>query len=405
VAAKVTEATEKAAGTDGGAALAPVSSPRPPGYAVVDFELPDSAAELITEAVPENTAVAYRSRWRGFESWCAAAGRVALPATAQTVAAYLTYLATERGLKATTVDAHLVAIRTVHRAAGEMPPDSLAARKVVVAAQKREARRDGRYGPRKALPIMAADLPDIVRACDLETAAGLRARAVVLFGFALLARRSELAALNISDVVLVPGEGLEVMIRASKTDQTARGVIRRIHYARNEVVCPVRAVLAWTRFLAGRGVTSGPLFTRIDRWGHVDAKAGGRYVSAALPARGDTPFPGDTPDPDGPEPPGRVSAETRRDGRLRPQAIGGIIAAACAAAGLGGPEVLGDAGAERRHTGHSVRRGGATSMLKAGAPPLTVSRYGRWTDGSRSFAGYVEEATGFGDDNPTKGLL
>ena len=30
---------------------------------------------------------------------------------------------------------------------------------------------------------------------------------------------------------------------------------------------------------------------------------------------------------------------------------------------------------------------------------------GRWSDGSRSFAGYVEEATGFGDANPTKGLL
>jgi hypothetical protein len=44
-------------------------------------------------------------------------------------------------------------------------------------------------------------------------------------------------------------------------------------------------------------------------------------------------------------------------------------------------------------------------MLAAGAQPLHVSRHGRWTDGSRSFAGYVEEATGFGDANPTKGLL
>ena len=44
-------------------------------------------------------------------------------------------------------------------------------------------------------------------------------------------------------------------------------------------------------------------------------------------------------------------------------------------------------------------------MLKAGAEPLNVSRHGRWADGSRAFAGYVEEATGFGDANPTKGLL
>ena len=85
------------------------------GYAEADFELPDAAAELIQEAVPENTALAYRSRWRSFEAWCASAGRVAIPATAQTVAAYLTHLAVDRGLKATTVDAHLVAVRAVHR--------------------------------------------------------------------------------------------------------------------------------------------------------------------------------------------------------------------------------------------------------------------------------------------------
>jgi site-specific recombinase XerD len=216
-----------------------------PTYGEADFEFSDEAAELIAEAVPENTARAYRSRWRAFEDWCLAAGRVPLPATAQTVAAYLSYLATARQLKATTADAHLTAIKAVHRASGHVPPDGLAARKVVVAAQRREARRGGRYGPRRALPVMARDLPAIVGACDPGTAAGLRDRAVVLLGFALLARRSELAALNISDVTLAPGEGLEVMIRSSKTDQAAAGVIRRVHYAVNEAVCPVRAALAW----------------------------------------------------------------------------------------------------------------------------------------------------------------
>jgi len=384
-------------------------------YGAADFEVPDETAALIREAVPENTALAYRSRWRSFEAWCAAAGRVARPATAQTVAAYLTYLAVDRRLKATTVDAHLTAIRAVHRASGSALPDGLAARKIVVAAQRREARRDGRYGPRKAVPVMAADLPAIVTACDAGTAAGLRDRAVVLLGFALLARRAELAALNISDVELVPGEGLAVTIRSSKTDQSARGLVRRIHYASNGAVCPVRAVLAWTGYLTERGITAGPLFSRVDRWGNVGPDAGGRY--------GGQPMTGATA--------GRVSAETPqagwtlrggRDGRLRPQGIGEIIAAACEAAGLGSPAggtpVPGEAapraetdatgaplGEPRRYSGHSLRRGGATSMLKAGAQPLHVSRHGRWSDGSRSFAGYVEEATGFGDANPTQGLL
>jgi Phage integrase, N-terminal SAM-like domain len=399
-----TASSEVAAQADAGAGA---------GYRLADFEVPHATAILIAEAVPENTALAYQSRWRSFEAWCTRAGRVALPATTQTVAAYLTHLATERGLKATTVDAHLTAIRAVHRGAGATTPDALTARKVVVAAQRREAARDGRYGPRKAVPVMAADLPAIVAACDDQTAAGLRDRAVVLLGFALLARRSELAALNLSDVEHVPGEGIAVTIRASKTDQSARGLVRRIHDASNERVCPVRAVLTWTSFLAARGVTTGPLFTRIDRWGNVGPAAGGRYA--------------DPPGPDGAAGP-PVSAGTSRDGRLRPQAVGAIVTALCESAGLAGRPAATSPGTDtadatdtngvdhatdaaiptaesRRYSGHSLRRGGATSMLAAGAQPLHVSRHGRWSDGSRSFAGYVEEATGFGDANPTKGLL
>jgi integrase len=361
------------------------------GYRLADFEVPDATAALIAEAVPENTALAYRSRWRSFEAWCTRAGRVALPATAQTVAAYVTHLATERGLKATTVGAHLTAIRAVHRGAGATAPDALTARKVVVAAQRREAARDGRYGPRKAVPIMAADLPSIVAVCDDQTAAGLRDRAVVLLGFALLARRSELAALNLSDVEHVPGEGIAVTIRMSKTDQPARGLVRRIHYAASERFCPVRAVLAWTSFLAAHGVATGPLFTRIDRWGNVGRDAGGRYAGPPGSAGADGP----------PDSPG-----ASRDGRLRPQAVGAIVAARCESAGLAGRPAAATSQTEtRRYSGHSLRRGGATSMLVAGAQPLHVSRHGRWSDGSRSFAGYVEEATGFGDANPTKGLL
>jgi integrase len=209
----------------------------------------------------------------------------------------------------------------------------------------------------------------VVAALDAGTAAGLRDRALVLLGFTMLARRSELAALNISDVTEVPGEGLEITIRASKTDQAARGTVRRVHYASSAAVCPVRAVLAWTGYLAGRGITAGPLFTRIDRWGNVGTGAGGT-----------------------------VRSQEARAGRLSPQSAGAVIAAACEAAGLGGQGARG-------YSGHSVRRGGATSMLKAGAEPLNVSRHGRWSDGSRVFSGYVEEATGFGDGNPTKGLL
>ncbi len=325
--------------------------------------------------MPENTALAYRSRWRSFEAWCAAAGRVALPATAQTVAAYLTHLATERGLKATSVDAHLTAIRAVHRGSGAVPPDGLTARKIVVAAQRREAARDGRYGPRKAVAVMASTSPSIVAAGDPATATGLRDRAVVLLGFALLARRSELAALNLSDVELVPHEGLAVTIRSSKTDQSARGMVRRIHYASNELVCPVRAVLAWTSFLAARGVTAGPLFSRVDRWGNLGPAVGGRLLGRAGRQRGGTGETGET-----------------GDGRLRPQAIGAIVRGAVARRlGLGDLPPRSPRDRFRRRQLRRMKQPGReqrpvqAATASAGAARRRCSRRARsrWTSGSR----------------------
>ena len=70
------------------ASAAPAGEPSPvvpagaAGYDLVDFHVPDETAALIKEAVPENTLLAYRSRWRSFEGWCREAGRVALPVPA-----------------------------------------------------------------------------------------------------------------------------------------------------------------------------------------------------------------------------------------------------------------------------------------------------------------------------------
>lgn len=356
-----------------GTAAHPVRDAGTASYTETDFDVPEPAAARIERSVPTNTRTAYGSRWRSFEAWCGESGRVALPATAQTVAVYLDHLATTRGCSAATLDAHLATVRTLHRAAGHPPPDPIYARKVIVDRAREQAADPTRaHGPRKALPLTVAQLRAIVDGCDLATGAGLRDRAVLLLGFALLARRAELAALNLTDVHHAPGQGLVVVIRSSKTDQGARGVVRYVHTAADPALCPVRAVLEWSGYLTGQEIHAGPLFTRVDRWGHAGARCGGRY-----------------------------GADTR-DGRLRPQAIGDLISAAARRAGL---DDAVPADGARAYTGHSLRRGGATTMLATGAAPLEVSRHGRWADGSRSFAGYIEEAHGFGDSNPTKGLL
>ncbi|MGW3369556.1 hypothetical protein ACWDOR_42230 [Streptosporangium canum] len=59
---------------------------------------------------------------------------------------------------------------------------------------------------------------------DSATLAGLRDRAALVLGFALMGRRSELAALDLEDLALT-ADDLEVTIRQSKTDQDACGEV------------------------------------------------------------------------------------------------------------------------------------------------------------------------------------
>jgi integrase len=83
---------------------------------------------------------------------------------------------------------------------------------------------------------------------------GLRDRAIILLGFAGAFRRSELVALDVTDLEFCDG-GMRVHIRRSKTDQEGAG--HTIAIVSGSVACPVRAVRAW---LEASKITAGPLF-------------------------------------------------------------------------------------------------------------------------------------------------
>ncbi|MEU8364942.1 tyrosine-type recombinase/integrase [Nonomuraea sp. NPDC048882] len=127
--------------------------------------------------------------------------------------------------------------------------------------------------------------------------------------------------------------------------------------------CPVRAVRAYLAGLAQTGRTSGPLFVRIAKGGHV----------ARPPVRHGRTI-GD--------PHGRLTAETVTD----------IVRTAARAAGLTGA-----------WTGHSLRRGFATAARRAGADLERIGRHGGWADGSAALLGYLEDADRW-TDNPVTGL-
>ena len=78
----------------------------------------DHAHEFARASRSDNTLRCYDSAWRGFLTWCEIRGRDPLPATPETVAAYLADRATGNGLvelSAGSLGLHLSAIAAAHR--------------------------------------------------------------------------------------------------------------------------------------------------------------------------------------------------------------------------------------------------------------------------------------------------
>ena len=68
-----------------------------------------------------------------------------------------------------------------------------------------------------------------------------RDKALILLGFAGGFRRSELVNIEHEDIEFVQ-EGVKIIIKRSKTDQSGEGTIKAIPYFDNEKYCPVKAL-------------------------------------------------------------------------------------------------------------------------------------------------------------------
>src|SRR5712671_5479209 len=81
----------------------------------------DRAASYAKQDKALATRAAYRSDFASFQAFCLSRGVASLPATAETVAAYLASEA-ESGLKPSTISRRCAAIRYAHKLAGHEPP-------------------------------------------------------------------------------------------------------------------------------------------------------------------------------------------------------------------------------------------------------------------------------------------
>ena len=121
-----------------------------------------------------------------------------------------------------------------------------------------------------------ADLIGQMLALCPDSMIGKRDRALLAFGSAGAFRRSELCALQVDDLVEV-ADGLRVLIRRSKTDQTGEG--QEVAIPRGYKLRPVEAVQAW---LAVAEISNGPVFRSVARGGRVGTEALSPYAASLV---------------------------------------------------------------------------------------------------------------------------
>ena len=208
-----------------------------------------------------STRHAYNSDWRRFVNWCVERNADALPASPALVAMHLSSLAA-RGLAPNSVGRALAGIGYVHRRAGFLPPHRTEGGQVVIDVVA-GIRRDWPSSPNRKAPADAEVLSLVLLSITGNSIVAQRDRALLTFGMAMAARRSELVALDVADLTWEE-RGLLVTIRHSKTDQESDGAVVAI--PEGQRLTPLAHLRAW---LAAAAITDGPVFRPLWRGGKV----------------------------------------------------------------------------------------------------------------------------------------
>lgn len=294
----------------------------------------------LNAATRDNTRRSYRSALQHFEvEWGGY-----LPASGDTIARYLTDHA--QTLSANTLQQRLAALADWHRSHGfPDPTKSQVVRKVLKGIRTLHPVQE-----KHARPLQLEQIAQVTHWLDDAIAAATandrkaealrytRDRALLLLGFWRGFRGDELVRLEVQYIDAVPGQGMTCYITQSKGDREARG--RTFKAPALKQLCPVDAYLAWT---ALAGLTEGPIFRAVDRWGNVSAT--GLHINSLVP----------------------------------------LLRTLFEAAGIPFTE---------QYSGHSLRRGFATWATSNGWDLKTLMEYVGWRD-VQSAMRYVESADPF----------
>lgn len=309
-------------------------------------ELVESGRGYLEQSLADSTRKAYRQGWERFELWCKETNQRAMPASASSVALFVTALADE-GAAISTIRLYLTAVGRAHVLQGrDSPADDPRVKQLLKGVPRVRHKAGVSTRQTQARPLLVAELRAMCEAMPHDVR-GLRDRAMLLMAFAGAMRRSEVVSIQLEDCE-ESDDGLRVLLRHTKTDAEGEGTLVGIPWGSAPSTCPVRSVRAWREHL---GRQCGPLFPTISAHGAVwETAASDRAVQRALEraaAWGDVPTDG--------------------------------------------------------LTTHALRSGLATAAARAGKSDRSIMRQGRWA-GRSMVDRYVREAQILDDANAAAGI-
>ena len=180
----------------------------------------------------DNTLRAYQSDFSDFSNFCTKNGFSFMPTQPKIIALYITHLS--KSFKFSTLKRRIASISVIHKLKGHY----LDTKHPIIMENLLGIKRTLGSRQKAKKPILINDLKLIIKVIDEDK---IRDKALILLGFAGGFRRSELVNIYFQDIDFVP-EGVKILIRRSKTDQSGEGSIKAIPYFENQEFCPVIAL-------------------------------------------------------------------------------------------------------------------------------------------------------------------
>ena len=180
-----------------------------------------------------------------------------MPSNPKIIALYLTHLSSFS--KFSTLKRRLASIKVIHRLKGHY----IDTKHPIIAENLMGIKRKMGVKQTSKKPLLINDLKIIINVIDEDKNEykKFQNRALLLIGFAGGFRRSELVSIEYDDIDFV-NEGVKILVRRSKTDQTGLGMTKAIPYFENKIYCPVTSLKEWINHAK---INEGRIFSISDK--------------------------------------------------------------------------------------------------------------------------------------------